>query len=183
MRKLLLASIAASMLPLAAMAQSSSLPPVMPAGPASGPNLSTATLDPVDAKFLRVASAAGIAEVQDGQLAESKGSPAIRQIATRMVTDHTKANAQLKELALRQGVTVPTAVTDNEAAITSKLQGLSGSAFDAEYLATQQVAHEKAIALFKTESSNGSNENLKGFATATLPTLQMHLQMIEAAQK
>jgi putative membrane protein len=181
MRKFFLASITALMLPAAAMAQSSLPPlePVNPANPAS--NLAIMTIDPTDAKFLTSAAAAGLAEVQDGKLAESQGSPAVRKIGAAMVTDHTNLNIQMKELALREGVTIPSAVTGREAEITAKLQGLSGSAFDAEYLHTQKRAHEKVIALFKTEATTGSDANLRQFAHQTLPTLQMHLRMVEAA--
>jgi putative membrane protein len=183
MRKLLLASITATLLPLAGFAQSSSLPPVTTASPGSGMGMATSNIDPSDARFVKLASAAGLAEVQDGQLAESKGSLAVQKIGARMVADHSKANAQLKALALRMGVQAGPAVTTHAAATSATLQGLSGSAFDAEYLKTQQQAHIRAIALFKTESESGSNADLKAFATQTLPILQMHLQMIEAAEK
>jgi putative membrane protein len=183
MRKLLLASITTTLLPLAAFAQSSSLPTVTPPSSSGGLGLATSNLDPADARFLKLASAAGLAEVQDGQIAETKGSPAVQKIGATMVTDHTKANAQLKALALRMGVQVPPAVTTHAAATSTALQGLSGPAFDSEYLKTQKQAHLRAIALFNTESTTGSDADLKAFAAQTLPTLQMHLQMIEAAQK
>ncbi len=117
----------------------------------------------------------------DGQLAEHKGSPAVQKVGATMVKDHGEVNAKLKALALRDGVMIPTTLTDKQMMVNTKLNGLSGSAFDAEYLQTQKLAHEKAIALFKAEATTGTDLNLKSLATATLPTLQMHLRMIEAA--
>jgi putative membrane protein len=43
----------------------------------------------------------------------------------------------------------------------------------AEHLVTE---HEKTIALFETESTSGSDAELKAFATKTLPTLKEHLK-------
>jgi putative membrane protein len=182
MRKILLASVTASLLPLAAMAQSTMPPPPVPSG--QGPtSLAISNLDPTDAKFLQLASASGLAEVECGQLAASKGDPSVQKIGTQMVADHSKANAQLKALALREGITIGTAVSEKDAAMTSTLNGLNGAAFDTAYLKAQKLAHERAISLFKAEATSGSNADLKAFATNTLPILQMHLQMIEAAQK
>jgi putative membrane protein len=42
--------------------------------------------------------------------------------------------------------------------------------------------HEKDIAAFQQESSHGTNSDLKSWATNTLPTLQMHLQMAKDAE-
>jgi putative membrane protein len=62
------------------------------------------------------------------------------------------------------------------------LQNASGtSAFDSAYLSGQKTAHLKAIKVFETEISTGSNPQLKTFATTTLPILKMHLAMVEAA--
>jgi len=65
----------------------------------------------------------------------------------------------------------------------AELTNLSGSAFDAKYLKDELLGHEKTIALFKTEVRDGGDIQLKTLASNTLPTLQMHLNMIQAAMK
>jgi putative membrane protein len=74
-------------------------------------------------------------------------------------------------------------VDANHAAMSAKLKELSGSAFDKKYLKMELTGHEKTIALFKAEASSGSAENLKSFASTTLPILEQHLSMIKAAMK
>ena len=143
--------------------------------------MAVSNLDPTDAKFIQMAGEGGLAEVEDGRLAERKGSPAVKKIGATMVKDHGEVNAKLRTLALRDSVMVGTTVSDQDAATTKMLSGLTGSAFDAEYLKTQKMAHEKTIALFKTEATTGSDANLKDLAATTLPTLQKHLTMIESA--
>src|SRR3954468_4619965 len=69
-----------------------------PGTPAAAPNALPSGNAPSvpDALFVREASASGMAEVSLGKLGADKGqSPAVKQFGQQMVTDHTKANAQL----------------------------------------------------------------------------------------
>jgi putative membrane protein len=170
MQKILISAAALASLPLTAAAQFS-------VGSAA------ASLTAQDSQFITTASTAGLAEVREGQLAETKGDPAVQAIGRRMVTDHDKANDALKSIAIAKGVPISTSLTPSETADAGNLQSLSGPAFDAAYLASQKTAHEQAIALFQGEAKNGTDPELKKFAAQTLPTLQEHLRMIEAAQK
>jgi putative membrane protein len=136
-----------------------------------------------DKKFIKNAVTSGLAEVQDGQLAEHKGDAAVQAIGAKMVADHSQANAQLNAILAGKGLAAPTSVTSKQAETTTELQELSGDAFDTAYLKGQKQAHEHAIKLFETEATDGTDPDLKSFAQATLPTLQMHLQMIKSAMK
>ncbi len=143
---------------------------------------SSAKLSMVDTHFIKMAAVSGMAEVNDGKLASQMGSTdTIKNIGMQMVTDHTKANDQLMALAQQKGAMVPSSVDPMHAEMSAKLQKLSGSAFDKQYLHTELLGHEKTIALFKTEASTGSDPDLKSFASTTLPILKQHLAMIEAA--
>jgi putative membrane protein len=173
MKKFLLIYAAALMLPIAAPAQTTT----GIAAPTASSSLSAQ-----DRSFAMTAAAAGLSEVQEGKLAASKGDAKVKKIGNQMVTDHTRANNQLTSLASSKGITLPTEVTDDQAAQLSHLQGLSGTSFDAAYLRDQRNAHEKAIKLFETETSSGADSDLKSFAGTTLPILKMHLKMIKAAQ-
>jgi len=50
-------------------------------------------------------------------------------------------------------------------------------------VAAQLKAHEQAVSLFRRYSRNGRTAPLKDFASKTLPTLEHHLQMIQAISK
>ena len=173
MRKALMIAAVSGFLPMAAMAQMGT----------TGAAASSAPLNAEDMNFVQNAAASGLSEVQEGQLAQSKGNVAVRQIGERMVTDHTKVNGQLAALAQTKGITVPTSVTNTQAAQEAQLKEISGASFNRAYLHDQLRAHEQAIKLFQTEAQSGTDPDLKNFASATLPTLQEHLRMIEAAQK
>jgi putative membrane protein len=139
------------------------------------------TLSSADRRFVDMAAQSGLAEVQVAQLADTKSdNAAVKQFADRMVTDHSKANAQLMQIAAGLGVTPPTGPDASDAAAMQKLQGLTGAQFDRMYIRAQVQDHVKAVALFRTEAKGGQNPQLKQFAQQTLPILQDHLQMARA---
>lgn len=144
---------------------------------------SSAPLNAQDKMFVQNATYAGLAEVSDGNLAESKGSPGVKKIGTRMVTDHTKVNDQLATLSKQLGDPAPTMTDATHLKMHVALELHTGSAFDTHYLKDELLGHEKTIALFKMEMQDGGNMQLKTLASNTLPTLQMHLNMIKAAIK
>jgi putative membrane protein len=126
------------------------------------------------------AAQGGMAEVKMGQLAASKGSSDfVKQFGQKMVDDHSKANDQLKAVAAKDNMTLPTDLNAKDQAEYDKLSKLSGSAFDKEYERTMLADHKIDVAAFKKESMSGKNPDLKSFAGDTLPTLQEHLHIIE----
>src|SRR5688500_2887408 len=66
-----------------------------------------------DAEFAVEAADAGLMEVQLGTMALTKAaSPEVKQFAQKIVDDHTKANNELKALATRKNITLPTTMGD-----------------------------------------------------------------------
>jgi putative membrane protein len=58
------------------------------------------------------------------------------------------------------------------------LQAAEGDAFDQAFVAAQTTAHDEAVALFDTISTQGQESALRGFAAETPPTLQEHQAMV-----
>ncbi len=133
-----------------------------------------------DHTFMTKAAEGGLAEVQLGQLAQQNGqSQAVKDFGKRMVTDHSKANDQLKEVAQQENVTLPTSPSSHDQAEYNKLSKMQGDAFDKAYAKMMVSDHKKDIAEFEHEASSGNNAEVKGFASQTLPTLQEHLKLAE----
>src|SRR5262245_36138525 len=107
------ATILASTLGLAAQ-QPSSTPPSK-AHPASQPKsthtAAAKTAMNADHHFVMEAAEGGMAEVELGKLAADKASNAkVKEFGERMVTDHGKADEELKSLAASKQITLPTAL-------------------------------------------------------------------------
>src|SRR5579875_1457525 len=84
-----------------------------------------------DMTFATKAAQGGLAEVQLGPLTTQKATdPQVKQFGRRMVHDHGKANSQLMSIAQAQNITLPTTLDSKDQEEYTKLQGMSGNAFD-----------------------------------------------------
>jgi putative membrane protein len=136
-------------------------------------------LGSADEQFVMDAAAGGMYEVEAGQIASTKGtSNHVKMVGQQMVTDHSKANDQLMDIAKRKAVAMPPTMTVQQKEMISKLNNLQGTDFDKEYLKQQEKAHRETIAKFQKEAKSGGDAEIKQFAAQTLPTLQEHLRMI-----
>lgn len=132
-----------------------------------------------DNDFMTEAAVGGMAEVELGKVASTKAQSAdVKKFAQMMVTDHTKANTELKALATKKNVTLPTELDAKHKSTMTELQGLTGAAFDKAYVAAQLADHEKTVKMFQAQSQNATDPEVKAFAAKTLPTLQSHLDMV-----
>jgi putative membrane protein len=154
-------------------------------GPASGASTIAgaphSSLTAADKSFVRTAAVGGMAEVELGKLAQQKSSnDNVKQFGNHMVEDHTKANAELKQLAEGKGMTIPNSLDKSNRATMEKLSKLEGADFDRQYMKDMLADHKKDISEFKKASKVAKDEDIKGFAAKTLPTLQEHLQMAQS---
>lgn len=135
-----------------------------------------------DRTFLKEAAQGGMAEVNLGQLAAQNASdPDVKAFGQRMVTDHGKANDQLKQVAAGMNVTLPADVKAADKAEANRLSKLTGAAFDRAYVRAMVKDHKKDVADFQKEAKRGHGD-VQSFASTTLPTLQEHLKMAEDLQ-
>jgi putative membrane protein len=164
-------SVAAALLPVAALAQYTPKPSAF-VGPVISGSVSTS-----DRKFVRAAAQGGMAEVELGKLAVEKGSSdEVKKFGQRMVDDHSKAGDQLKQIASEKGITVPQQLSAKDRALKDRLSKLSGEDFDKAYMSDMVKDHTQDVADFQRESSSGADSDIKDFAAKTLPTIQDHLR-------
>lgn len=136
-----------------------------------------------DQQFMMKAAQGGMAEVQLGNLAKDHASSqAVKDFGQHMVDDHTKANDELKDLASRKNVTLPSAVDAKDQATMDRLSKLNGAAFDRAYMKDMVMDHKKDVAEFQKEANSGRDSDVKSWASKTLPTLQQHLQMAQSTK-
>ena len=137
-----------------------------------------------DVKFAKEAAAGGMAEVQMGQMAvQNASNEQVKKFGQRMVDDHSKAGDQLKGIAAKDNIPLPADLNAKDKATMQRLQSLKGAEFDRAYMQDMVKDHQHDVADFQKEAANGTNPDLKGFASQTLPTLQEHLKMAQDASK
>lgn len=138
----------------------------------------------MDARFAVEAAYGGMAEVRLGQLAQkNSGSQAVKDFAQKMVSDHSKANEELKGIASREKIALPADLSKADLGTYKKLSKLKGAEFDKAYASLMVKDHEKDVAEFERQATRGENPSLKEFARDTLPTLHEHLQQAGALEK
>jgi putative membrane protein len=130
-----------------------------------------------DQVFAMMAAEGGQAEVQLSKLAADRAaSPEVKQLAQRLVQDHTKANQELMTIAKGKDISLPKEVDDTHEDVVKLFSQLEGGQFDREFLSYQVMHHEKDTAAFSVQAKDGKDPELKAFAGKQLPILQEHLQ-------
>jgi putative membrane protein len=137
-----------------------------------------------DKQFMKTAMEGDMAEIQLAQLAQQKASSdQVKQFAQRMITDHTKMDAQMKPMAQQFGVEAPTQLDAKHKAVEAKLQALSGDQFDQEYIKAMVADHSEDDQAFIREETAASSPDLKSTVTQAEPTIAEHLRMAQQIQK
>jgi putative membrane protein len=137
-----------------------------------------------DAQFVVNTADAGMTEIQAGQLAEQQGvAKDVKAYGAMMVKDHTAAADKLKAIAAAKNVTLPVALSPDAQNTINDLQKKQGKDFDKAYIDQMISDHKKVISAFESESKNGSDADIRGFADSTLHTLRHHLDEAEKCHK
>lgn len=143
----------------------------------------TSTAAMSDDDFLKEAAMGGMEEVELGKVAGTKGTdPEVKKFGQMMVTDHSKANEELKALAAKKNVQLPTALDAKHQSDLDAMKAKSGKDFDTAYVTNMIEDHEKDVAAFESKSQNATDPDIKAWATKTLPTLKKHLETIRSVQ-
>lgn len=133
-----------------------------------------------DKAFMKKAADGGMTEVELGQVAaKNGGSDAVKDFGNDMVKDHTKINDNLKELAGKMNVTLPTTMSAKHKAMVDKMSGMSGAAFDNAYVPAMVKDHKKDIGEFEKAGQMTKNDDLKKFINDSLDMMKGHLEKIQ----
>ena len=129
------------------------------------------SLSEKDKTFMKKAAKGGMMEVTMGKVAEQKAqSDDVKSFGKRMVTDHSKANDELKSIASKKGFELPN--KEHTAKWTS----------DKAYMDMMVKDHEKDLTEFKEEANSGSDPDVKKFADDTAKIVQEHLDAAKEIQ-
>ena len=133
-------------------------------------------------KFIAEAVQGNLAEVQMGQLAQSKGkSDGVKQFGKMLETAHGAANEQATAVATQIGANSPSEPNTKQKKTYDMMSKLSGAKFDREFASHMVADHKTDIAKYnKAAKGNGPAAD---YAKQTLPTLNNHLQAAQSLNK
>ena len=131
----------------------------------------SSSLSAKDKTFIHKAAKGGMMEVAMGNLAAQNGqSDGVKSFGKRMVTDHSKANDELKSIAAKKGVKLP------------RKEPSEKWSSDKAYMDMMVKDHEKDLAEFQEEASTGTDPDVKKFAEDTAKVVQEHLDLAKQTQ-
>jgi len=143
--------------------------------PAKGAKTAAAALSDKDKTFMKNAAKGGMEEVEMGKMAQQQGQTTdVKNFGKRMVADHTAANNELMQLAAGKKFALPKEKT--------KVEKFNAASFDKEYMADMVKDHQKDLAEFQDEAKNGSDPDLKAWASKTAEMIKKHLALAKQTQ-
>jgi putative membrane protein len=146
------------------------------AGTTTTTGAAAVALDEHDKDFITKAASGSMAEIALGTAASQKATmPDVKSLANRMVADHSKASDELKSLAAKKGVTLPTEMAREPKSEQDKLMKLSGHQFDKEYADFMVKDHEQDLKDFQKAAKDAKDPDVKSWAAKMVPILQEHL--------
>lgn len=127
-----------------------------------------------DAQFIADEVAGNYAEIKMGKLGQQKATNIeVKSIAGILITHHTTALNQLKSMASKKNISVP---TEEASDMKNKIQEVSAKKenFDKSWCEMLINKHAITIAKYEDMARNASDENLKSWINDILPKLRMH---------
>lgn len=129
-----------------------------------------------DKAYLVAAHQANLAEINSGQLARLKGTSAsIRDLASKIVTDHLSLDEALIPVANTLGVTLPAEPNDAQKVSAAELESMAaGADFDKHWVSTELAAHTAQINQGQSEISGGFEASVIKLAQDSAAVLALH---------
>ncbi len=153
-----------------------------PAAGMADPNGPTAPHG-TDAEFLMSAAHSDQNEIQQSKMALAKGVTGMaKEMADKMIADHTKSTADLKTIAAKMKVTLPTDMDAEHKAMAPAMEKLAGKDFEAKYLAQMVTDHQKTANTLAAHEKMTQDADIKGFIAKTLPVVESHLNMAKQGE-
>jgi putative membrane protein len=136
-----------------------------------------------DRMFMNQASHINMTEISLGKYMQSHATTATAtHLGGTYARDHAAAQTNLRALAMRLHVALPTAPGAQLKSMVARVEAHKGRNTDVAFARASVSGHQTAIAVFRKEESAGSNPAVKAYATRYLPMLQTHLRLARHAE-
>ncbi|HET9818713.1 MAG TPA: DUF4142 domain-containing protein [Rhodanobacteraceae bacterium] len=133
--------------------------------------------------FAAKAARGGMLEIKLADLALTHSHDTdVESFARRMKQDHTSIDNKLKELVQPGSQPLPSGLNDEQQQTVASLESSNGQDFDKAYADTMVEDHQEDVSLFQDAATTAPTQQLRDFASQTLPTLKEHLKLARQLQ-
>ena len=135
-----------------------------------------------DEQWLKMSIEGDRFEVIGGKIALQKShNPAVIQLASRLIADHSKSLQDAVTEAKEFGIEVPDTPSPSQQWALTVVSTFSGNAFDHWYSDLEVNDHMQDIQETQDEIDKGSNPEIRQLAQDDLPVLKEHLKLAQQA--
>lgn len=111
-------------------------------------------------------------QIQLAELARKRANgPAVRQFAESLIAENQKIGDNLRAVAAKLNLTLPSNATEQDISQHANLLGRS-EGFDSAFLNDLATDTREDISSYKREAEKGKDPGMRAFAARTLPALQ-----------
>jgi putative membrane protein len=122
--------------------------------------------------FTRSVAKADLLEIALGNLVLAQGeTPAVKDFAKRMVTNHTAIQVIVTKVAADTQVELPKALDADDESTVARFAAMSGVALDKAYMAYLAELHPKTLASYRWQYDNCKDAVVKTFIGGTMPII------------
>lgn len=138
-----------------------------------------------DKSFMETASQGNVTEVEMAKLALKKSQNAdVRAFAERMIKDHQTLGKKMAPYMAQAGLKPSVSMNTMHQHLYNKLNGLSGTEFDKQYVEAMVKDHHEDLKDFQDEINSTQNAQLKPTVVEGEKVIAEHTQMADSlAQK
>ncbi len=130
-----------------------------------------------DADLLVEAYSSGMMEIRVAENVQGRTvSPELKEMASRLVADHTEMNDQIRALAEKMNVTLPSQLNEAQLKDVDNIAKKSGTDLDRAYTEMLVASHKKSEMLFE-KGAKCEDSEISALFAAGLPKIKEHLEM------
>ncbi|MEZ0075013.1 DUF4142 domain-containing protein [Planotetraspora sp. GP83] len=138
-------------------------------------------LSPADRDLLVRVRWAGLWEIPAGRWAQDRAaSEKVKDVGMHLVTDHTKLDAEVRELAAKLGVPLPDQPNPDQRHWLDEMSASRGADFDRIFADRLRGAHGKVFTVVSAVRAGTRNELIRAFATRAVNVVMKHMSLLES---
>lgn len=125
----------------------------------------------------------GLFEIELSKFAKEKATDTeVKTLASEMIEAHTKANAELKQIADQKNIVLAQGLSEEQQDKITKGMKKEGAEIDEFYAEELVSSHKDAVKLFEKASEKEEDADFKNFFASKLPEIRHHLEKAEGLE-
>ena len=142
------------------------------------------TLSEKETNFVKMSEDHTLLEIKLAQLAQTNASSMeVKNLASALLSDHTKASGELQQLAAKKNISLPSQLSDKSQKYYDKMSLKQGAEFDKSYTKCVVKSHKMGACYLKKESKKAKDGEVKAWAAAEYPVLEQDSEKAKATCK